>query len=83
MSTVIVKTGLSSTVKSAQSKKCRLLKSVRENEMNPKVAKAIRNADPMLSSVLTEAEIDNAKLGLKPSRGSSRGSIELEVEIDD
>lgn len=81
MSTVIINTGISTTQKSAQSKKCRLLKKVRDGAMNPKVAIAIRNVDELLAVELTEAEIWSAHAGEKPSRGSGRGSIKIEVEL--
>jgi hypothetical protein len=77
--TVTITTGLSTTVKSAQSKKCRLLAKVRDG-LNPKIAKAIRNADTLLGSVMTDADIDAAAAGLKPARGRT-GGVSIEVEI--
>jgi len=58
-----------------------MLLKVRNFEMNPKVAKAIRLADTLLGQVCTEAEIDAAAAGFKPSRGRGAG-ITLSVEID-
>ncbi len=80
MTTLTITTGLSSTIKSAQSKKCRMLQKVRANEMHVKVAIAIMNADHLLSTVMTQKDIEDAAAGLKPSRGRS-GSIELTIVI--
>lgn len=79
--TVTITTGLSTTKKSAQSKKCRLLSKVRDG-MNPKVAAAIRKADPMLADVLTEDEIAAAVRGERKGRGGNSGTVQLEVEVD-
>ena len=78
---VQITTGISTTVKSAQSKKCRMLIKVRTGEMHPKVANAIRNVDPMLADVMTEADIQNAFEGNKPTRGGGKGGIKISVEI--
>jgi hypothetical protein len=76
-----VTTGLSTTVKSAQSKKCRMLSKVRNGQMNAKVALAIRDVDPMLADVMTEADVLNAAAGLMPSRGGGHAGIKLTIEI--
>lgn len=82
MSKIIVKTGISSTTKSAASKKSRMLKQLREAGMKLAVAKAIRNADQLLAECCTEEELTAAANGLTPTRGG-KNSITLEVEIDD
>ena len=78
---VQITTGISTTVKSAQSKKCRLLEKVRLGTVHPKVAIAIRNVDPMLADVMSEADVLNAEAGLKPNRGGGKGGIKISVEI--
>lgn len=78
---VTITTGISTTIKSAQSKKCRLLEKVRNGSVDPKVAIAIRNVDDLLASVMSEADVNNASLGLKPNRGGGKGGIKLTVEI--
>lgn len=79
---VQITTGISTTIKSAQSKKCRLLEKVRNGSVDYRVAMAIRNVDDMLADVMSEADILNAKNGLKPNRGGGKGGIKLTVEID-
>ena len=82
MSTITIKTSVSSNLKSAQSKKCRLLKDVRSKAMHVKVAKAILSADPMLQTILTPENIDDAASGKLVGR--SRGaSITITVELDE
>lgn len=80
MATVTISTGLSSNKKSAQSKKCRLLNKVHEG-LNPKIALAIRTADPMLATVMSVEDVTNAALGLKSSRTSQM--IKFTIELDD
>lgn len=79
---VTITTCQSTTLKSAQSKKCRLLKKVRLNEIHYKVAIAIMNADKMLSEIMTEDDINNSRLGLQVVRNRSTATV-LEIEIDD
>ena len=80
---VTITTGISTTKKSAQSKKCRLLADVRSGKTHPKIAKAVRAADPMLADVMTEAEVDAAARGERPGRGGKGGgSVTLNVTLD-
>jgi hypothetical protein len=79
--TITITTGISTTKKSAQSKKCRLLEKVR-NGLNPKIAIAILKADSLLGSVMTETDVLDAVSGLKPKRGGNGGgTIKLEIEV--
>ena len=79
---VSISTGISTTVKSAQSKKCRMLAKVRAGTMHAKVAMAILTVDPMLAGVCTNADIEAAKDGTRPSRGGGKSGIKLTVELD-
>lgn len=75
-------TGESTTIKSAQSKKCRMLAKVRSGEMHPKVAKKICEVDYLLSTVCSEKDIDNAEAGLSPKRGGGKNATKFMIEID-
>ena len=88
MATIEITTGISTTKKSAQSKKCRLLAKVAARTVNYKVALAIRSVDPLLADVMSEAEVRSAwdtGLRKRSSAGGSKSSsaIKLTIEIDD
>lgn len=84
---ITVSTGMSTTKKSAESKKCRSLEKI-SLESNKelrvrmgKILKAIKGVDKLLGSVLTDAEIDNVVLtGTRPGRGKS-GGVSVTVEV--
>jgi hypothetical protein len=81
-----ITTGISTTKKSAQSKKCRLLSKVASHELNFKIALAIRSADSLLASVLTDDEIIstwNNRSKSTSSRLSNSNRISIEVEVDE
>jgi hypothetical protein len=82
MSIITISTGQSTTVKSAQSKKCRLLQKVALHTVHVKVAIAIMHADQLLSTVMTELDVHNAALGLRPLR--TRNDLQtLTIDLDD
>lgn len=88
MTTLTINTGISTTLKSAQSKKCRLLQKVANHSLHSepkyivKIAIAIKNADPLLSSVLTDDQIKSAfESGSRPGRGHG-GSNRIQISLD-
>lgn len=83
---IVIKTGISSTKKSAESKKCNWLKKISEVKSKEervklgKILKAIKSRDLLLGEVLTDAEVDEVVVsGERPGRGKSGG---LRIEID-
>lgn len=79
---MIIQTGLSTTRKSAQSKKCHLLDKLRTDKIHLKVALAIRAADPLLAQVCSIQDITDAANKLKPKK-SRNNLITLNVNLDD
>lgn len=88
MTTLTISTGVSTTLKSAQSKKCRLLQKVANHSLHSepkyivKIAIAIKNADALLASILTDDQIKSAfESESRPGRGSN-GSNKIQITLD-
>jgi hypothetical protein len=83
--TVSVVVGTSSNLKSAQSKKCRLLAGVRNGTVPVAVAKVKLQHDPLLQTILKPSDIDDAKSGKTVTRSKSTNvmTVEVEIEVDD
>lgn len=77
MSNFITKTG-SSTLKSAQSKKCNLLKLVRNDPSQLKLALIKLKNDELLMTILSADDLRDASNGLIPSR-TGRASIKIDL----
>ena len=77
-------TGISTTVKSAQSKKCRMLAKVASHELHYKIALAFCKADQLLGQVCSEADVMAAwNNQSRPGKGKSgSGMVQVEVELD-
>lgn len=82
MAKITVSTGISTTQKSAQSKKCRMLQKVANKQLHPKIAEAWLKLDPMLGAECTIEEIAAAVTGTRPGRGS-KGTVSIEIEIEE
>lgn len=65
----------STTIKSAQSKKCNLLKKLRNEPTYLKVAIAIVKHDKLLSQVCTIDELKSAAAGNPSTRKRSNGQV--------
>lgn len=84
---ITIQTSKSSTLKSAQSKKCNLLKKLAAHTTQPKVALAILAYDPLLQTILTPAEIlDTYQSRVRPNQLSNRTKptlVKLTINLDD
>jgi len=64
---------VSTTKKSAQSKKCRLLAKVTAGTVSREQAQAVIDQDPLLGEVLQPHELAQAAAGLRPGLGRTQG----------
>jgi hypothetical protein len=83
MKTIKITTGISTTKKSAQSKKCRLLAKVSTHETHYRIALAIRLADQLLSEVMSEDEVRNAWDNQVRSGRGRNNSARITIELNE
>lgn len=81
---VVINSGVSNGKESAQSKKSRLLKKVREGVVDYRVALKMREVDEWLGKVMSVEDVMDAKEGKLVKRGGGgSGVIRLVIELED